>query len=206
MKTVVLAGAGGRTGVKTANALTQKGHEVKGIDMSFPSEYPESAEKITADITEADITQHLESCDAVVSTLGVTENTPNNVVSKGVKNLCKQMNETETDRIIVLTGAGAKTSQESENIGNAIANVFLKIMEPGVLSDGRKMVSYIKDKDLEWTVLRAPRLTKTGEIDYKINHSKTGLLDTVSRKSVAHGITECLEKGSYKREMPYIKS
>ncbi|MDZ7730844.1 MAG: NAD(P)H-binding protein [Natrialbaceae archaeon] len=66
--------------------------------------------------------------------------------------------------------------------------------------------TYVKASDIQWTVVRGPRLTEgahTGEFHHGMDLS-LGIRDTAARENVAEFILDCLEDVLYVREMPKV--
>nr|EGQ39761.1 MAG: putative NADH-flavin reductase [Candidatus Nanosalinarum sp. J07AB56] len=170
---IAVFGANGKTGRRLVDQALKRGHEVVGFDIGFDEDFPSSAEKILGDVhDEAKVEEAVGRSDAVVSALGVTKRSGEDVVSTGVKNISKAMRENGVDRLVVLTGAGATLESESETLGNRLVDVLLRFVMPGALEDGRRMVRGLQDSELDWTVVRAPRLKDSdGDRDYSLGRT-----------------------------------
>lgn len=205
---VAVFGANGRTGRELVRESLKREFEVIGFDINFDGFPFEDVETVEGDVKELeDVQKAVEDVDAVLSGLGVTPNTPSDVVSEGVNNISKVMQEEGIDRLVVLTGAGAKLKGEKAGLSDLILNLMANAVMPGVIEDGRKMVREIQESDLNWTVVRAPRLTEEpGTGEYELNHSGVHLLDTVSRADVAEFMVRAVSEELEVRQMPYIRN
>lgn len=202
-----MLGANGRTGRELVREGIQRGHDVMAADLGFEGFPFDDAERLRFDVTEAGKwpEQTLEA-DKVVSGLGVTGNTSSDVVSRGVEAAVQNMEEHGIERLVVLTGAGAKLPSERKTLSDRFLNLAATLAMPGAVEDGRKMVREIQDCRLDWTVVRAPRLT-TGERthSYTTGDLRVRLWDSVSRADIAEFMLECVENDLYVKEMPFIR-
>jgi putative NADH-flavin reductase len=157
---------------------------------------------------EGKVEEAVRGADAVVSALGVTKQSCNDVVSAGVENIRKAMRESGVDRLLVLTGAGATLESESETLGNKVVNLLLRFVMPGALEDGRRMVRDLQGSELDWTVVRAPRLRDSdGDRNYALGTNlRLGLRHSASRGDVAHCMLELAENKNHMKKMPFIRS
>ncbi len=205
---VAVFGANGKTGRRLVSQALDRDHEVVGFDIGFDEDFPSSAEKVLGDVhDEGKVEEAVRGADAVVSALGVTRRSGKDVVSAGVENIRKAMGESGVSRLVVLTGAGATLESESETLGNRLVNLLLRFVMPGALEDGRRMVRDIQGCELDWTVVRAPRLKDSnGDRNYTLGTDlRLGLRHSAARGDVAHCMLELAENNDHLREMPFIR-
>lgn len=206
---VAVFGANGETGRRLVSQALDRGHEVVGFDVGFDEDFPSKAEKVLGDVhDEGKVEEAVRGADAAVSALGVTKQSGSDVVSAGVENIRKAMRECGVDRLVVLTGAGATLESESETLGNKMVNILLRFVMPGALEDGRRMVRDLQDSELDWTVVRAPRLKNSdGDRNYALGTDlRLSLRQSAARGDVAHCMLELADNKNHVKEMPFIRS
>jgi putative NADH-flavin reductase len=203
---IAVFGANGKTGRELVREALERGHEVTAFDLGFEGFPFDKVETVEGDARDAgDVGKALEGCDAALSGLGVTRNTPGDVVSAGVSNIADGMEQHGIDRLVALTGAGAKLESEKIGLNDRLLNLAATVVMPGAVQDGRRMVREIQSRDLDWTVVRAPRLTQAPETgEYTVSDQGPTVFDSISRADVADYMLEAVERGLEVRRMPFI--
>lgn len=80
----------------------------------------------------------------------------------------------------------------------------MKLLARAVLEDAKTHVEHVRGTDLDWTVVRAPRLTDgEGTGDYRAVGVDLGF-ESVARADVATMLLDCLDDERYVHEMPKI--
>ncbi|PSH02021.1 MAG: NmrA family protein [Nanohaloarchaea archaeon QH_8_44_6] len=200
---IAVFGADGRTGRELVKQGMERNHEIVAFDRDF-EDFEFDTEKVEGDALDYnDVEEAIDSCDAVLSGLASYEG--GNIVSNATKTILKAMDEHDIDRYVVLTGAGAKLETERERIDGKMMNTLLKLLQPGILEDGKRMVRNIQNSDLDWTVVRAPRLTMGPMEGYELGDFQLGFIESVSRADVAAAMLDVAENDEFIQEMPMIK-
>lgn len=205
---LTVVGASGRTGVPLVEQATERGHRVTAF-VRDADRLPVEHENLT--VVEGDayagegLDEAVADADAVVSVLGQGDDTPEDLLTVAGDNVVAAMEAAGVDRYVTLVGAGVRTEDDRVSPGGRVMNTLLKILARSVLEDAKEHVARVRETDLYWTVVRAPRLTEgehTG--DYRHGDLSLGMGDSVSRADVADFVLEVVEEESYVRELPLI--
>jgi putative NADH-flavin reductase len=82
---------------------------------------------------------------------------------------------------------------------------LVETVAPAMIEDERRHADLIRSTDLDWTIVRAPRLTdgpRTGS--YRTGRLKMGVGAKVSRADVADFLLRLVETDAYVQEEPMI--
>jgi hypothetical protein len=112
----------------------------------------------------------------------------------------------DDERYVTLVGAGVREEGESVSLGGRVMGAMLTLLARSVLADAREHVAAVRESDVRWTVVRAPRLTEgphTGEVRHG-TELRLGLRDTDARANVATFVLDCIEDDLYVGEMPKV--
>jgi hypothetical protein len=114
------------------------------------------------------------------------------------------MAEAGVSRFVTLVGAGVREEGETISLSGKVMGTLLKIMARSVLADAETHVEQVRGTNLDWTVVRAPRLTTDeGTGDYRAGDIDLGF-ESVARADVARFILDCIEGEEYVCEMPKV--
>ncbi len=161
---VLLLGASGRIGRRTADELLSRGHRVTGVSRSGTVEGVDDPELValSGDATDADDVAKLAAGhDAVVSTLGPSGEEDPDVLVEMMRAAVEGLRRASVDRLVWTGGAGGlevapdtrlvdteEFPEEWEPVARAAIDAF------GVLEDV---------EDVEWTYLAPAALIEPGE-------------------------------------------
>ncbi len=203
---IAVFGATGRTGRPLCRQALERGHTVVAHARS-PDTLP-VADDLT--VVEGDVyagtgvDEAVAGADAVVSVLGQTDDSPDDLLTVAGDNVLAAMEDADVDRYVTLVGAGVREEGESVSLGGRAMGVLLKLLARSVLEDAAAHVDRVKRTDLAWTVVRAPRLTEgnpTGE--YRAGDLALGF-ESIDRADVARFILDCLEGEEFVRDLPKV--
>lgn len=204
---IAVFGASGRTGQPFVRKALDNDHEVNAFvrDKSRLEIDGKGLEVFEGDVhTGEKVLDCVEDVDAVVSVLGQNKNTPEDLLTVGGDNIMEAMNENGVKRFVTLLGAGVRQKGEKESIPGKIIKYLLKLMNPEVLKDAEDHAEKVRESGLDWTIVRAPRLTEGGEKgEYRTGDVSLGMKG-VARADIADFILDCLENERYIQEMPKI--
>jgi putative NADH-flavin reductase len=187
MKLVVLGATGG-VGLEVVRQAIERGHSVTALVRS-PERLKPFQDRITVKqgdlLSSAALQRAVQDHDAVLSGFG-----PRNPVSKGEANLRREFADVLT---IAMQRAGVKRLV-------AVSTAFLfkhsivpptyfvgRLFFPGVVVDASAMERIIQESELDWTIVRPPRLTDkphTGKYRLRVGHLPA-LGFSISRANVA---------------------
>jgi uncharacterized protein YbjT (DUF2867 family) len=108
-------------------------------------------------------------------------------------------------RLISMTGAGVPDPDDVFQGGGIILTKALELLQHDRVADGWAHAEVIRSSDLDWTIVRCPKLTNVPATNkYKTGYIKAGLFDTIARADVADFILRCLQKREYIHSAPII--
>lgn len=200
-------GASGRTGVLLVRQALADGHEVVAFVRS-PESFPISDDALTVVEGDAYTGENVQTAvagaDAVISVLGQSDDGPDDLLTVAGEHITEAMATEGVSRFLTLVGAGVRKAGESVPLSGKVMGVLLKVLAGNVLADARDHVEQVSETDLNWTVVRAPRLTDDdGTGEYRAGDIDLGFA-AVSRADVARMILDCVENDEYIRELPKV--
>ena len=205
---IVIFGATGKTGHHLVAQALSAGHEVRAFvrDASRLPMRHERLQIVEGDVLDATwVEQAVSNTDAVLSALGHTKTSTNGVQTVGMENIVGAMKKNGVSRLVSLTGAGVRDEKDSPKLVDRVFGLLLKLLQPAVLEDAERHAEVIKASDLDWVIMRAPRLTdgpKTGE--YRVGYVGKNSGTKISRADVADFMLRQLIDDEYLRQQPMI--
>ncbi|QGH33685.1 NAD(P)H-binding protein [Gracilibacillus salitolerans] len=194
MKLIVF-GATGDTGRQLVKQLLSEGHEVTAV-VRQPDQFTMSdkhLQVIKGDVLNpSTLEKSMTGKDAVLSAIGVQHRKPTTVYSKGIENIKKAMRKCEVQRLICLSSEMIKP-REDFTLMERITSLFLKRILKHLYKDMERMEQKIFQSNLDWTIIRPPRLTngsRTSKHRISINQpvTKAKSIKGISRADLA----ECM--------------
>ena len=160
MKLIVFGSTGG-TGRNIVEQALKSGHSVTAIARN-PSAL--SMKHANLNIVKGDVFEPatfdavMRQQDAVLSAIGVNSTKPTTVYSEGVSNIVKAMQKNSVQRIICISASAVVTSPELILPVRMMTKLLQGILK-NMYKDLLKMEQAVKQTNLDWTVVRPPRLT-----------------------------------------------
>ncbi|SEL26468.1 NAD(P)-dependent oxidoreductase [Haloferax larsenii] len=193
---ITVFGASGRTGVPFVRQAVARGHDVVAFVRSA-DRFPVTDESVT--VVEGDayegtgVRDAVRDADAVVSVLGQTKSGPDDLLTVGGDTVVAAMRDEGVSRYVTLVGAGVRKDGESVSLSGKVMGTLLKVLAGEVLDDATEHVRRVRASDLEWTVVRAPRLTD-GDATGAYRHGDIDLgFESIARGDVATFLLDCVE-------------
>lgn len=234
---ILVAGASGATGRLLTGELLRRGCRVVAIVRS-PDALPDFSqfrEQLTIvraailDLSDAELAQYVQGCDAVASCLGHNLSLkgiygrPRRLVTDATRRLCNAIRANHVGRItkfVLMNTVGNRNRDLAEPIsaGEAAALALIRRLLPPH-SDNEQAAEYLRssvgphDPAIEWAVVRPDTLTdKTEVTDYELHPSPTRSAifnaGQTSRSNVAHFMAELITNkrvwNEWKGRMPVI--
>ncbi len=236
MKTLVV-GASGATGRLLVEQLLNRGQDVK-IIVRLPDSLPEVLKHhdnlsvihaSVLDLSDAEMTQYVNGCDAVASCLGHNLTFkgifghPRRLVTDATRRLCnaiKANNSDEPVKFVLMntTGNSNRDLTERISLGQKCVIGLLRLLLPPHV-DNEKAADYLRtrigqnDAAIEWAAVRPDGLIDESEpTDYELHSSpiRSAIFDAglTSRINVAHFMAELIADdetwNKWKGQMPVI--
>jgi putative NADH-flavin reductase len=205
---IVVFGASGGTGKQVVKQALEAGHRVTAfvrspskLDIEHPNLSVFQGDVIGAEKVE----QAIAGQEAVISTLGPTRPPVPNMMETAAKNIIAAMKKHGIERLISTTGAGVRDPQDQPKLFDRLMKVLLTLMARDVLRDSEANVNAIRASDLDWTIVRFPRLMDgehTGK--YRVGYIGKDSGSQISRADGADFILAELEKGEYLNKAPIV--
>ena len=209
---ILVVGATGGSGRAAVAALTAAGHHVTAFSRSAGTLNAEFGDIATIDgdvMHHADVDQAVAGQDAVVVTLGITENpfrvrllgparTPIDVRSRGTSNVIDAMNHHGVSRLVVQSSFGVGPTRPL--LGRVDRLFFSLVLKPQI-TDTEAQETLVRSSGLDWNLIQPVHLTDDA-IDAEPFQSTTGETRKmkVSRSSVGHAIRAVVDDSSVSYE------
>lgn len=208
---LAIFGASGRTGVPLVKQALEQGHTVKASVRSPEKLISAVGEPAGLDIIEGDATsarsvaKTITGCDVVLSAIGHSKGSPKDVQTTATKHMVSAMKEHGVKRIISLTGAGVSAPGDKPKIADRIFGLLLGLFAKDVLEDAKNHAAVLRQSDLNYIIVRGPRLTD-GEPkgDYYVGLIGKDSGTQIARADVAHFMLTQLEDNTWLRQAPMV--
>jgi putative NADH-flavin reductase len=163
---LAIFGATGRTGVALVHQALERGHLVRALVRSTAKAeelLPTSAGSlrlITGDLLDGDAAaKTIVGTEAVLNVAGPVRGAPPDLQQRAIGHVIAGMQATDVRRLITLTGAGVRMPGDRPKVADRVIRTALQLMQGKMLADAVAYVEAVRASDLDWTVVRAPRLT-----------------------------------------------
>lgn len=168
MSTVVVFGATGRTGSLIVDLALTRGHHVTATARN-PQALTDMATRwsATGRLTIATVDVHdpatvdtaVDGADVAISAIASLGRHPDHLFSDGTANIVKSLQNQDVRRFICISSRGVNYHDPGLPLlyRAVIRPVFLR----EVYADMQHMEDIVRASDVQWTLIRAPRLTNT---------------------------------------------
>jgi len=208
MKTIALFGGSGKTGQPFLEKALQAGYRVKALARSPEkiSQQSDHLEVIKGDVLQLqDVQRTVQGTDVTVSLFGHVKGSPKWLQSDGTYNIISAMNAAGTQKIISLSGGGLPFEKDRPKFADKIIRGIMKIVAPKVLNDAERHAEILKDSDLDWVIVRGPRLTTEPEKgDYRVGWVGVNASTSIGREDLADFLLKQIENEQYTHQMPFV--
>lgn len=159
---VAVFGGTGRTGRLVIEQALQAGHTVTALvrnPAKLTLQHPH-LRVVQGQLTDAaQLAAVIAGQDAVISALGPTSNKPVQEISQAMTLIIAAMRDQRIDRLIVSAGAGVGDPMDQPKLIDRVIVTALKTFNGNVYADMLQVAQQVRQSGLEWTLVRAPRLT-----------------------------------------------
>jgi putative NADH-flavin reductase len=197
MDKIILFGATGGTGLQVVRQALMTGHKVTVV-VRNPDKFRVSnnnLEVIKGDVLEpTTFVNLLKGMDAVISCVGSKPFAKTVVYSKGMSNIIEAMDKAGVHRVVCISAGAAVVPPDTSFLLRFFVKNTLQRIFKYMYADMLLMEKNLNESDLNWTVIRAPRLTN-GRLKgaYRIAlHNSLHVLSTISRADLAYCIIKLL--------------
>ena len=194
---LLICGATGRTGRELIKQSLERGH--------LPTAFVRSPEKlniqnknltiIKGDVRDpVQLAQAASGTDAVISALGTSGLLPTTLLADFAWAICRAMEKAGARRLIVISAALLFPG------GGLPADIARYVFRYG-LADMRRMEERLAKCNLDWTIVRPPRLTDGKTTSYcAFEEEIPSAVISISRKTLAAFMLDTIEGGEYIRK------
>jgi putative NADH-flavin reductase len=181
---LTIFGASGNTGHCLTEQAVSAGHEVTAVvrDPARLTVDPHSQLRVvTADVMDpAAITPAVAGADAVLTAVGPRGTGPTTVIEDSVRSIIVAMQKSGACRLLALSGSIVADEGESPYLRYLIKPLARRTFLRHVNADMAAAEGEIEASELDWTILRPPRLT---------GKSATGSYRLAIDRNLPHGFT-----------------
>jgi len=193
-----LVGATGRTGLALTRQALERGHTVTTFVRS-PEKMSVRADRLhvlAGDVfDEAALARALGGHDAVVSTLGATSRAPTTVYGDAARSIVHAMQGNGVERLLVVSSALLYPK-----LGGLLGD-FARYTLRNALADARRMEALVAASDLDWTIVRPPRLTDAEPAArYRVNEGPPHA-GSIARADLARCLLDAASETAYSRKV-----
>ncbi|MFD2793769.1 NAD(P)-dependent oxidoreductase [Promicromonospora vindobonensis] len=165
---IAVVGASGRTGRELVRAAAAAGHEVVAV-VRDPARLPDPPGEVrVADASDvAALTSAFEGVDAVASCLGPVPGESAHVLRDGITAVLAAMDGAGVRRLVAISASGWLIDGD-DPLSRYVAKPILMRALAEVNLDLEAMEQVIRASDVDWTIMRPPRLQdRPGTGSYK---------------------------------------
>ena len=203
---IALFGSTGETGQAVVLQALEKGHEVAAFSrraIPVPTSLPGRLQVIVANAFKPELVDKtLANCDAVISALGSKHQWgPVSVCTDGVRAILAGMERQQVRRLVVVSAYGAAESRD-----RSLYSMILWATVGNKMRDKDSMEALIRASNVDWTIVRAPRLTDglwTGH--YRSGDQvNIGLTSRIDRADLADFLLSLAASDAFLHDTPKI--
>jgi putative NADH-flavin reductase len=181
---LTIFGATGGTGTCLAEQALAAGHDVTAV-VRDPARLTISADTglrvVTADVMDpAAIAPAVAGADAVLTAIGPRGTGPTTVIEDSVRSIIAAMQKSGVRRLLTLSGSIVADEGESPYLRYLIKPLARRTFLRDVCADMTAAEGEVEASELDWTIVRPPRLTAK---------SATGAYRVAIDRNLPHGFT-----------------
>ncbi len=211
MEKIAVIGAAGRTGQAVVKRALAEGYTVHAF-ARHPMEKSLSHPNLIwfkGDVLAPDtLLAALKGVRQVVSVFGQVKGSPAWVQTQGTQHLVTAMEHLGISRLVSLSGGGLPDpAHDQPGFRDRLVVGVMRLLVPQVLRDAAGHQKVLEQSNLDWMIVRAPRLTlKPGTGHYRMGHVGVGTGFELSREDLALCICDQLKKATLGRMMPMVSA
>ena len=205
---IIVFGASGGLGLEVVKQSLQAGHLVTAF-IRTPSKVHIQDPNLTlfqGDVMEAAVVEKaIAGHEAVISTLGPTRPPVPAMMETAARNIITAMKKHGLHRLISTTGAGVQQPEDRPKFIDYLIGALLNLLAREVVLDSARGVKLIQASDLDWTIVRFPRLmdgAHTGK--YYVGYVNKESSTQFSRADGADFVLKELTDNKWLRKAPLV--
>ncbi len=205
---VVVFGASGGLGLQVIKQALEAGHIITAFVRS-PEKFDVKHTNLTVfkgdSMDVAAVEKVMEGHEAVVSALGPTRPPVPHMMETSAINIMAAMKKHGVHRLVSTTGAGVHQPEDEPKFIDRFIVFLLNFLTKDVVLDSAENVKTIQASDLEWTIVRFPRLVDGEHTDdYRVGFVGKDSGTQLSRADGADFILKELTEKKWLRKSPLV--
>jgi putative NADH-flavin reductase len=205
---IVVFGASGGTGIQVVEQALAAGHEVTAFVRTLAKitiQHP-NLTLFQGDVMDtAAVDKAISGQDAVISALGPSRPPLPGMMECAAKNILEAMLSAGIKRLIWTSGAGVRDPQDQPKFMDRLMKRLLTLMAGEVLRDSTAGVDLIRSSELDWTIVRFPRLVDgPSRGEYRVGYLGKDSGIQLGRADAADFLVKELLEGKYIRQAPVV--
>jgi putative NADH-flavin reductase len=205
---IIVFGASGGTGIEMVKLALDAGHDVTAFVRSpekLAIHHP-MLKVVAGDAMDAAaVEKAVAGQDAVISALGPSRPPVPGMMVAAAKNIVAAMKNSGIRRLISTTGAGVRDPQDQPKLIDDLMKALLFLLARDVLFDSDASVKIIRSTDLDWTIVRYPRLLNTARTgSYRVGYLGKNSGHQLSRADGADFVLKELKENKFVHRMPVV--
>lgn len=205
---IVVFGASRGVGLKVVEQALEAGHNVTAF-VRKPSNFTIKHPNLTLfqgdAMDAAAVEKAIAGQEAVISALGPTRPPVPGMMETSAKNIVAGMKKHGVRRLVSTTGAGVRQPEDKPKLMDHLIGALLNLLAKDVVLDSAANVKVIQTSDLDWTVVRYPRLmdgAHTGK--YRVGYTSKDSSTQLSRADGADLVLKELVEKKWLRRLPLV--
>lgn len=205
---IAIFGATGQVGQHLVRRALDRNWTVVAFARS-PSklgETREHVEVVEGDVQNPDaVDRAVEGTEAVLSAVGHTDTSKGNVLTATANHLVESMRNHGVDRLVTLVGAGVEAEGDPSSLGRTVMLTAMRWFAGEMLEDAQRHADLIRKTDLEWVVVRPPRLSNDPYSgDWQAGYLRLGPTAKMARADLAEFMLRQVETDEWVGESPMV--
>ena len=205
-------GTSGRTGKLFTELVLKEGYKVRAlvrqpVRLSLQHPNLEIMQGDTSDPIKVEET--IKTTEAVIDLIGPGKGSSSDLQRTATRHILQAMHQNHVKRLIVLASVpfGVLDSNDKPSLMNKLMLLMAKGLMAGMVEDARGHIDLIKQSNLNWTVVRAPRLNdQASQGKYRVGYLDASTGKDISRVDVAAFMLESLKNDTYIQQMPLLSN
>jgi putative NADH-flavin reductase len=205
---IIVFGASGGTGLKIVEQALAAEHTVTAFVRTAAKmqiEHP-NLKIFPGDAMDAvAVEKAIAGQEAVISALGPRRPPVPGMMETAARNIVAAMKKHGVQRLVSTTGAGVRDPRDQPKFMDHLMKGLLTLLARDVLQDSAANVRVIQSSDLDWTIVRYPRLVDgphTGK--YRVGYVGRGSGSQLSRADGADFVLKELTACQWIRKSPIV--
>jgi len=121
------------------------------------------------------------------------------------EHLIDSMRRHDVDRSVTLVGAGVEAENDLSSFGRMVMLTVMNWVAGEMLADAQQYTDLTRDTDLDWVVVRPPRLTNEPYSgDWRAGYLQLGPMDSMSRVDLTEFMLQQVESDEWVHESPMV--